>query len=284
MMKKYILFLVLFYLNSSYAQYFGFYGNSANLDKYIVLDSAYLKCSYKLNYLIDSTRTNYIAKDVQILLIGKNISKYYSHYTLEYNQFIKSYMEKHKNAESVPRKNNAGWSFELFKNYPAGKETVTDIGSMLQKDYLYEENLPVFDWKISGEAQTILSYTCQKATTSFRGRDYVAWFTPEIPLPNGPWKFGGLPGLILKLYDTKENFVYECNGLERLKEKELVRFYQLNYTKVKREELNKLYERYHNNHGEYQQALGVKMIDRNTGETITNPKTLRIPYNPLELK
>ncbi|MDL2257347.1 GLPGLI family protein, partial [Bacteroidales bacterium OttesenSCG-928-I14] len=96
--------------------------------------------------------------------------------------------------------------------------TVTDIASILQENYIYEEELPIFNWVIFNETQSILSYDCQKATTSFRGRDYIAWFAPAIPISNGPWKFGGLPGLILKLCDTKEEFVFECNGLEQLNE------------------------------------------------------------------
>jgi GLPGLI family protein len=256
-----------------------------SLDKYDILDTAYMKCSYKLDYMTDSTNIKSIAKDSQILLIGESISKYYSHDALEYNLFVKSYLEKNKNAEEYPSKNNAGWTFEVFKNYPQGRMTVTDIGSILEDNYLYEEEIPVFNWKISGEIQTVLSYTCQKATTSFRGRDYVAWFTSDIPLPNGPWKFGGLPGLILKLYDTKENFMFECEGLEQLKEKELINYYKIDYNRIKRSELNKMYDRYHNNFTNYLNLLDIEVVitDPETNENVTNPPDFKIPYNPIEL-
>lgn len=75
--------------------------------------------------------------------------------------------------------------------------------------FILGEKKPVMNWKITKESQKILGYICYKATTKFRGRDYVAWFTPDIPYNYGPWKLGGLPGLILKVennlfdYDAK---------------------------------------------------------------------------------
>ena len=67
------------------------------------------------------------------------------------------------------------------------------------------EKKPVMNWKITKESQKILGYSCYKATTKFRGREYIAWFTPDIPYNLGPWKLGGLPGLILKV----ENDVFD---------------------------------------------------------------------------
>lgn len=59
----------------------------------------------------------------------------------------------------------------------------------------------LWDWKIHSETKKIDKFSCQKATVSFRGRNYTAWFTEEIPVSFGPWKFQGLPGLILEVYE-----------------------------------------------------------------------------------
>ena len=76
----------------------------------------------------------------------------------------------------------------------------------------------VFDWDIPNlETDTILGYPCMLATTNFRGRTYSAWFTLEIPINDGPWKFYGLPGLILKVEDSEGIFTFNAIGLEWVK-------------------------------------------------------------------
>ena len=70
-----------------------------------------------------------------------------------------------------------------------------------------------FTWKIMDDTMTILGYPCQKAVTNFRGRQYNAWFTNLIPLSTGPWKFYGLPGLILNIHDTDNYFTFQCSSI-----------------------------------------------------------------------
>jgi GLPGLI family protein len=93
----------------------------------------------------------------------------------------------------------------------------------LTKDSLYsrdlgfqyvQEKLPKIDWTITSETQKIGIFVCTKATAEFRGRNYTAWFTTEIPLPYGPWKLHGLPGLILEAYDTKKEVFFYFKSLE----------------------------------------------------------------------
>ncbi|MBW1617863.1 MULTISPECIES: GLPGLI family protein [Empedobacter] len=62
------------------------------------------------------------------------------------------------------------------------------------------------NWKIENETKMILNQKCQKASTSFRGRNYTAWFSTKIKYPFGPWKMNGLPGIILEVYDDQNFF------------------------------------------------------------------------------
>ena len=68
--------------------------------------------------------------------------------------------------------------------------------------YIVCETIPVFKWEIeNNETKKIGDYICKKATTTFRGRNYIAWYTLDFTTYFGPWKFNGLPGLIMEVYD-----------------------------------------------------------------------------------
>lgn len=77
-----------------------------------------------------------------------------------------------------------------------------------------EPNLPKIDWKITSETKKIGRFSCLKASATFRGRTYIAWFTTEIPIPTGPWKLHGLPGLILEAQDEKAEYKYLFQSIE----------------------------------------------------------------------
>ncbi|NJK82435.1 MAG: GLPGLI family protein [Saprospiraceae bacterium] len=70
-----------------------------------------------------------------------------------------------------------------------------------------KEAIPDFSWELLPDTLTILKQKCFAAKTHFRGRDYVAFYAPSIPLSDGAWKFGGLPGLILKVSSQDEDKV-----------------------------------------------------------------------------
>lgn len=74
--------------------------------------------------------------------------------------------------------------------------------------YTYEEDRPI-NWKISSETMKIGEYKVQKAETDFGGRKWTAWFTTELPYQDGPYKFGGLPGLIVKVEDDKGEYSFD---------------------------------------------------------------------------
>jgi GLPGLI family protein len=76
------------------------------------------------------------------------------------------------------------------------------------------EPIGAIDWKLKNEQKEISSFTATKATTSFRGRNYTAWFTTDLPVDVGPWKFHGLPGLILEVYDEEKGVQFLMSKIE----------------------------------------------------------------------
>lgn len=74
--------------------------------------------------------------------------------------------------------------------------------------YSYEEDRPL-NWKILSETTKIGEYKVQKAETEFGGRKWTAWFTTDLPYQDGPYKFSGLPGLVVKAEDADGDYSFD---------------------------------------------------------------------------
>lgn len=77
-----------------------------------------------------------------------------------------------------------------------------------KKFYTVNEPKIKLNWNLGKETKTILNFKCNSAKVKFRDKEYIAYYTTEIPINGGPWKFRGLPGLILELksLDNKIDF------------------------------------------------------------------------------
>ena len=157
------------------------------------------------------------------LLTDKGMTQYASHFLAENDEALRQWLKANPHKPHYPnalklkgfRKDT--WSeYQYSQIFVRGKEltewAVMPVAEFTQ--YRYKEPWPSMQWTLANEKQTICGYQCQKATCHWRGRDFVAWFTPQIPLKSGPWKFGGLPGLIMKVYDTRHVYTWEAVGVE----------------------------------------------------------------------
>lgn len=120
--------------------------------------------------------------------------------------------KKYPNAKVV-KVNRVGNGQITF--FDTAKDSIFSRMSMsnIEKLLYLKEKAPKLDWSITDSTKTVGNYTTQKATVYFRGRDYTAWFTPEIPVPYGPWKLHGLPGLILQAYDQTGNIYFSATDI-----------------------------------------------------------------------
>lgn len=274
---KNLMFVCLFLLATSYSfsQYYIYGPHFVAIDQYQTLDSAFLKVSYQMIHVRDKGNAQMSREtDNQTLLIGNSITKYFS------QEFIDS-CEMAKDGMHYRLKNPGVATFEIFKNYPYKKTTVTEIGGefFIGGTFKYEETLPSFDWQITEDTATILTYPCLKARTNFRGRTYEAWFTQEIPVDNGPWKFAGLPGLILKVNDAKLEVVFQCVSIEKLSELMPIKLYDFKYRPSSRSDIDKLFRRFLENPVMYMRSIGSE-----AAEQLDPSDFPKIPYNPIELK
>ena len=195
-----------------------------------LIDRAYMKCLYRYVYLND-TLTGKTKDDLLILQIGKSISKCFSHYSNQVDSLsalpngdmiIGKMIDDAMNSGEFMRGNYPHKRLKtyIYKNYPEGRMTVTDV--LILQDYRYVDSLHAQTWTMGDSTREVLGYTCQQATADFRGRRWTAWFATDIPVSDGPWKLGGLPGLILEAYDEGQQHVFTAVGLERVKDEPII--------------------------------------------------------------
>lgn len=187
-------------------------------------DTAHFKCTYSVQYVKDTTTMTYGNKDLFILQIGDEITKGYS-YSKFYMDSLLSTAEGARKFTEIFTKSYAsamslyGSNLMYAKTYKDYKRKTTIVRDHISTyAFVYEEELRPQNWKILKDTLNISGYRCQKATCDFRGRSYEAWFTPDIPLKDGPWKFGGLPGLIIKLQDTQHHYCFELKSFQKVNE------------------------------------------------------------------
>ncbi len=162
---------------------------------------------YEYKFIPDSMNTADIRSEVMILNVLKDRSEYYSavRYASDSAQvadFKKGIVSMPANVESVN---------EWVTKYP-GSRQLTHTTFLVWHKYKIKQEVEL-KWELTGEFSKILNYDVQKATARFGGRQWTAWFTKEIPIQDGPYKFRGLPGLILKIEDSTKSHSWELKGI-----------------------------------------------------------------------
>lgn len=175
------------------------------------LEAGSIEVFYNLKFQHDSMESNRIGEELMLLISGQNFSVFssYNMYKLDSTNIhldiatIQQLRQNHFSVLPPPSRFN----YFIYKNFPKGKITTT--GYIMPDHFKYSEPLLDKGWILTREKKVISGYSAQKATINFGGRSWVAWFTPEIPISEGPYKFSGLPGLIIFLHDTKNHYVFE---------------------------------------------------------------------------
>lgn len=158
-----------------------------------------------------------LQKTVMILDVADKKSLYRDYLTVSQDSVLKIEVEKMQKAGVFKDLSKSfqmpKFAYKITKEYPTMKVNFSE--RMLNSVFGYNEE-PKFNWKISNDKQKIGEYEAQKATTEFGGRQWTAWFTEAIPFPDGPYKFSGLPGLIVKIEDADKNYSWELKGNKKI--------------------------------------------------------------------
>ncbi len=173
--------------------------------------------TYSLLWQEDSTNANFIRQEDMLLFIGKETSKFTSLNDFSFDTIMRKVTTREEIQRMLSDLQNplpfGAFNYQIFKQYP--KEKLICIDHTLDGTFRYEEELSLFNWQLSGDTATIAGYKAQKATTNFGGRSWVAWFSADLPFNDGPYKFNGLPGLIVKVHDTRNHYVFELISVEK---------------------------------------------------------------------
>lgn len=229
---------------------------------------AEIKVSYNYHHLALRSDGEIMTSDYRYLLLANSeCSKYYNHNN-EYidslqstpegkklhNQLITIGLEQYRkngNISAVPHKKGAIYVFKSLSNRIT---TVYDTYGLGEQGY-YDEPFTEIIWTVADSTKNILGYECIMAETDYHGRHWTAWFTPEIPLQDGPWKLCGLPGLILEASETAGQHSFVATGIENSSQEMYPIYLPKRYDRMNRIDMLKAYAAYRKGSAAYSRAM-----------------------------
>jgi len=180
-------------------------------------DTARVLVHYKFSHVRDTTDRAHPYTENMVLMIGNHAGVYRS-YDRQLSEALdhKKMMEAIANSGGGPVRveRRITGTGERFYQYPNDNKMLHQQ-PLIMFSFVIPETLPVINWQITTDTASFGGLHCQKATAHFKGRDYTAWFCPDLPTRVGPWKLTGLPGVIVEAYDAKKEVLFTFDGFEK---------------------------------------------------------------------
>lgn len=138
---------------------------------------------------------------------------------LTFSSTESSFEEITEDQEHSIENETAGGMMKIQMKRSASKanfyKNLTDNRTVEKKDlmgkyFIIEQDIEAPKWKILNEQKQILDYVCMKASIETEEGTTTAWFAPQLAIPNGPGKWGGLPGIILELEENDGDLAYKA--------------------------------------------------------------------------
>ena len=180
--------------------------------------AACLRAVYQLDYNLDSVVTT-PKRVLMILRISNGTPRFGSAFnhisdSVYTNSPSLGEMERIQKAMDAPKGASRKNEFHYTILKTPAKGFISYHDDIAAEDYQYQENQLSFPWRITPAKKTIAGHECQQAYTAFGGRMWEAWFARDIAASDGPYKFYGLPGLILQIRDTHDHYVFSLLCLD----------------------------------------------------------------------
>lgn len=187
-----------------------------------------IQVSYSLTFKPDSTQTN-TANDIGVVYI--NTDKKESIYQASNKKKMDSLIQV-MNITKFPSRPMYIINHVIHKDLSNLSLLYTEVVDNI--NFGYSEYIQKSKWQLENEKKNILDHTCFKAKLKFHGRNYTAWYAKDIPISDGPYKFSGLPGIILEIYDENHDFHYQAIAISN---KNTNLLYDNNFVKTERKVL-----------------------------------------------
>lgn len=200
---------------------------------------------YEYSFKPDSLNKQNVVKEIMNLDITKDGSFFYSSLLLDRDSILNDQIEKGKKSGNIVmdlrkiKKSQA--NFIISKKSPNFDVTFHTSFNAL---FLAVKEDKIINWNILPETKTIEGFKVQKATTNFSGRNWTAWFTNDIQLQDGPYKFCRLPGLILNIEDEKGDHIFTIIGIKKQYSKTYINSSKANEIYVTEQKFNQLWNEY----------------------------------------
>lgn len=222
------------------------------MDQYLV---------YNLKYLPDSTAIDSFSEENFVLQIDreKNTCFVSENYLKAISSFNSGLLKTY-GLNSIGNLPRTKFFFVIYQN----QNHINYYDNVFFNKINYEEDIKLI-WDITTEKKLIGDYSCSKATTKYGGRVWEAWFTNDIPLVAGPYKFSGLPGLIIEISDVKKNYQFSLLGVYSNKDPNglFTLSSNKNYAKISKREYFVIRKNALENFGN-QSQISVSIEDRRT--------------------
>lgn len=215
-MRYYILCGLLFFTTNSTQAQNKIKVTDKDNNEFTTLDTSIYKCTYSYQYTLDSLNQETEQTAYMFLQIGVKSTHFENNFNYYIDSLIylksKGLVSEEQVSAGFTHYYSSGPKYHILKKHNTSE--IKTIEPTTEGTWETKENIEL-NWKLDDATDSIEGYYCKTAFTTFRGRKYKAWYAPEIPMPYGPYKFSGLPGLIIKISDFQNTHVFELKNIQK---------------------------------------------------------------------